>query len=176
MAYVQQSFLKSLAPKKLVMDGTYGINKTHFAVPELDIFSDHFYPTNNTQLKADIELVATAGKTFMAGEYDWTGDVTSASSLPSFFGIVEDRQRRQNPVAIGTQFWSLFMHNVPNCNQFVNHSDGFTMQYGNPSNTAKNNTQISLVRQHLFRMQGVEVDDYLPAVACPGPLADFTYE
>lgn len=158
------------------MDGTYGINKTHLAIDEVDIYSDHFYPTNSTQLKEGIDLVATANKTYMAGEYDWTGNVDSASSLPSFFGIIEDRQKLDNPVAIGTQFWSLFMHNVPNCNQFVNHSDGFSLQYGNPLNSAKNNTQISFVRQHLFRMKGEEVGEYLPAVACPGPEAEYTYE
>lgn len=30
-------------------------------------------------------------------------------------------------LAIGSQFWSLSMHNVPDCQQFVNHTDGFTM-------------------------------------------------
>lgn len=160
------------------MDGTYGINATHFAVDEVDIFSDHFYPPDNARLQRGIDLVATSGRTYMAGEYDWTGNVASASPLESFFAIIEDRQKNTTapPVAIGSQFWSLFMHNVPNCNQFVNHSDGFSLQYGNPLNTPHNNTQISLVRQHLFRMQDQDVGAYLPAVACPGPEADYTYE
>ena len=167
-----QQYLNSLAPRKLVMDGTYGINKTHLSIREIDIFSNHFYPPNNTQLWADIDLVASKGKTYMAGEYDWTGNVESASPLPSFFGIVEERQHLAHPAAIGTQFWSLFGHNVPNCYQFVNHTDGFTLQYGNPSNTPRNNTQISHIRQHLFRMKGVHVGNDLPLVPCPGPLAD----
>jgi mannan endo-1,4-beta-mannosidase len=165
-----------LAPKKLIMDGTYGINKTHLNLKEIDIYSDHFYPTNLTQLQNDIELVASADKTFMAGEYDWTGNVESATPLPTFFGAIESRLSVSKPAAIGSQFWSLFMHDVPNCHRFVNHSDGFSLQYNNPLNTAKNTTQISLVREHLFRMKGETVSSYLPAVACPGPLADYTYE
>ena len=62
----------------------------------------------------------------------------------------------------------------------MNHSDGFTMQYGNPANSDYTDGQISQVRQHFFRVQGVEVDDYLPAVACPqnfipGYDAQYTY-
>jgi mannan endo-1,4-beta-mannosidase len=54
------------------------------------------------------------------------------------------------------------------------------MQYGNPANSAYLDGQISLVRQHFFRMQGIEVDGYLPAVACPqnfvpGYDAQYTY-
>ena len=67
------------------------------------------------------------------------------------------------------------MHNVPDCRVFVNHSDGFTLQYGNPLNTEKNDTQISKIRQHFFRMQNESVTSYLPAVPCPGKYADYTY-
>ncbi|KAK4095589.1 CAZyme family GH5 [Purpureocillium lilacinum] len=169
-------FVKSLAPKKLIMDGTYGINKSHLAIREVDIFSNHFYPTNSSVLQNDIDIVGSAGKTYMAGEYDWTGNIPTASSLEDFFGIIESRQTTPRPVAIGTQFWSLFMHNAPDCNHFVNHTDGFSLQYGNPLNTAHNNSQIAKIRRHLFRMKGVEVDDYLPASPCPGVQAEYTYQ
>ena len=54
------------------------------------------------------------------------------------------------------------------------------MQYGNSANSAYLDGQISLVREHFFRMQGVAVDGYLPAVACPqnfvpGYDAQYTY-
>ena len=63
---------------------------------------------------------------------------------------------------------------------YVNHTDGFTMQYGSPSNTAVVNAKISLVREHYFAMQDISVDDYLPSVACsqtyiPGYEAEYTY-
>lgn len=48
--------VKSLGPEKLVLDGTYGVNKTHLGIEEVDMFSDHFYPINETKLRADLEL------------------------------------------------------------------------------------------------------------------------
>jgi mannan endo-1,4-beta-mannosidase len=63
---------------------------------------------------------------------------------------------------------------------YVNHNDGFSLQYGDPSNTAAINTQISTIRKHYFAMQSISVDSYLPAVACqqnyiPGYEAEYTY-
>ena len=169
------TFVKQLAPRKLVIDGTYGVNKTHLNIPTIDIFSDHYYPPNNTKLEEDIALVQSVNKVYLVGEYDWTGNNPQASSLQSFYSIIESRQNTSQPVVAGDLFWSLFMHDVPNCNIYVNHSDGYALQYGNPANTVQNNTQISLIREHFFRMQNVTVGSYLPAVACPGNTAEYTY-
>jgi mannan endo-1,4-beta-mannosidase len=62
----------------------------------------------------------------------------------------------------------------------VNHADGFTMQYGNPLNSPATGASISTVREHLFAMQNITVDSYLPTVACPhnfipGYDAQYTY-
>ncbi|KAH7909442.1 glycoside hydrolase superfamily [Hygrophoropsis aurantiaca] len=160
-------YIKELAPNKLVIDGTYGVNTTHLAIPSLDIFSDHYYPPNMTKLADDIALVQGAGKTYIAGEYDWTGNNPAAAPLPEFFSALQASAQAGGPV-VGDMFWSLFMHDVPDCNIFVNHTDGETLQYGNPLNTVQNNTQISLIREHLFSMRGETVGPYLPAVACPG--------
>ncbi|MCJ1286912.1 hypothetical protein MMC26_006258 [Xylographa opegraphella] len=169
------AFIKQLAPQKLVVDGTYGVNKTHLPIEQIDIFSDHYYPPNNTKLMDDIALVQSVNKTYLVGEYDWTANNPQASSLQSFYAIIEGRQNTSEPVVVGDLFWSLFMHDVPNCNIFVNHTDGYELQYGNPLNSVQNNTQISIIRQHFFKMQGVTVDSYLPAVACPGNTAEYTY-
>lgn len=48
--------LKELAPAKLFVDGTYGVNRSHLSVEEVDLFSDHFYPVNITRLKGDLDL------------------------------------------------------------------------------------------------------------------------
>ncbi|KAL9621248.1 MAG: hypothetical protein Q9160_004269 [Pyrenula sp. 1 TL-2023] len=162
-------FIKSLAPNKLVMDGTYGVNETHFVVEEIDIFSDHYYPPDLTKLQSDIDKVASANRVYSAGEYDWTANNPAAASLTDFFGVIESRQNTTAPVVVMDQFWSLFLHDVPDCTRFVNHSDGFSLQYGNPANTMQNNTQIATIREHLFRMQGQEVGTVLPQAACPGP-------
>ncbi|KAK3112816.1 hypothetical protein LTR53_010497 [Teratosphaeriaceae sp. CCFEE 6253] len=169
------SYVKQLGPHKLCIDGTYGVNNTHLSIASIDIFDNHFYPLNITKLEDDIARVGAAGKVYLAGEYDWTGNVASAPSLQSFYDVIEARQNLSSPVVAGDLFWSLFMHDVPNCNIFVNHSDGFALQYGNPANTAQNNTQIATIRQHFFRMQNETVSAYLPAVACPGNYEDLTY-
>ncbi|OAX40904.1 glycoside hydrolase [Rhizopogon vinicolor AM-OR11-026] len=164
------SYIKELAPNKLVIDGTYGVNTTHLSISTIDIFSDHFYPPNITKLENDISLVQSANKVYIAGEYDWTGNVPSAASLPEFFSSIE-----ASPVVGGDLFWSLFMHDVPDCTIYVNHTDGETLQYGNPANTAQTNVQIIDIRQHLFAMKGQNVSTYLPAVSCPGYEAEYTY-
>jgi len=160
-------YVKELAPNKLVIDGTYGVNTTHLSIKEIDILSDHFYPLNNTKLNEDIALVEAANKVYLAGEIDWTG-LNGGDTLQSFGAIIKGRQKLEKPVVAGDLFWSLFMHDVPNCNIFVNHSDGFTLQYNNPLNTAKANGQISLLREHFWAMQNVAVSAELPPVACPG--------
>lgn len=163
------NYIKSLAPNKLIMDGTYGINETHFELGVVDIYSDHFYPLSVSKLNAGIALVAEAKRTYFAGEYGWTGQ-NGGDSLPAFFAAIEAAAaKKNNPVIMGDAFWSLFMHNVPNCHQYVNHSDGFALQYGNPANSANETGQIEIIRQHLFKLQGKAVGLATPKSACPGP-------
>jgi mannan endo-1,4-beta-mannosidase len=196
-------YIKQLGPQKLCIDGTYGINTTHFAINEVDIFSDHFYPLNITKLTEGVNSVKSANRVYLAGEFDWTGlnggTTLQGDSLESFYDNIQVRQNTTNPTVAGALFWSLFEHNVPDCEvssslcekgfemsklmryqTYVQHSDGFTMQYGNPNNTDMVNGRISLTRQHFFAMQNVTVDEYLPSVACPhnfipGYDAQYTY-
>jgi len=64
MIYPQSGCKRSLVTstslgqkKKLVVDGIYGVNKTHLSIPKIEIFSVHFYALNNTKLQANIDLV-----------------------------------------------------------------------------------------------------------------------
>ncbi|KAH8747880.1 glycoside hydrolase superfamily [Hyaloscypha finlandica] len=171
-------FVKKLGPKKLCIDGTYGVNSTHFAVSEVDIFSNHYYPLNNSILTADIAAVRSANRVYLAGEIAWTG--MKGDSLQSFYDIILKQQNSNSPVVAGSQIWSLFGHNVPYCSTYINHTDGYSLMYGNPNNSAKIDAQISTIRQHYFAMQNITVDSYLPAVACPqnyipGYDAEYTY-
>lgn len=68
--------VKEVAPGKLVVDGTYGVNETHLEVEEVDVFSDHFYPINVTKLRRGLFLgkwmpyranLAVTGKTCFRG-------------------------------------------------------------------------------------------------------------
>ncbi|KAJ2990997.1 hypothetical protein NUW58_g2687 [Xylaria curta] len=159
-------YVKSLAPDKLFFDGTYGINKTHLSIEEVDVFSDHFYPTDIKKLQTGIDAVESVGKVYYAGEYNWVGG-SGGDSLESFFKILEN-----SPTVGGDSFWSLFGRNGPNCDTFVEHSDGFTLQYGNPKNTAFTNGRIRLIRKHhIFMSQGkaISPEDPLPPVPCPAP-------
>jgi mannan endo-1,4-beta-mannosidase len=112
-------FIKKLGPHKLCIDGTYGVNTTHFAVSEVDIFSDHFYPLNTTILESDITAVESANRVYLAGEIDWTGlnggTMLRGSSLADFYEVILNRQNLTKPVVAGSLFWSLFGHNVPDC-------------------------------------------------------------
>ena len=103
-------YVKELTPGKLFVDGTYGINKTHLDIPEVDIYSDHFYPVSTIKLQQGLSAVADAGKVYLAGEYDWVGTKAGADSLESFFKIIE-----KHPAAGGDQFWSQFGRNEPDC-------------------------------------------------------------
>ena len=104
-----------------MIDGTYGINTTHLTLPTIDIYSDHFYPLNVTKLTEGITQVSQANKVYLAGEYDWTGlqpanKTAGVSSLAQFYAAIEQQGAKKEPVIMGDLFWSLFMHDVPNCN------------------------------------------------------------
>lgn len=115
--------MRRAGPKKLCIDGTYGVNTTHFAVEEIDIFSNHFYPPNITILNSDIAEVESANRTYIAGEIAWTG--LKGDSLSSFYNTILDRAgwgKTSNPVVVGSHFWSLFMHDVPDCSVSLLHT------------------------------------------------------
>ncbi|CAN8098789.1 unnamed protein product [Discula destructiva] len=164
------AFVKQLAPEKLMVDGTYGINQAHFAVDEIDLFSNHFYPVNITKLTADLDLVASTNRSYYAGEFDWVGSsddgvTPRGDSLAEWFSVIE-----KSPVAVGDSFWSLFGRDVPNCNNFVYHADGYTMHYNNPLDSAYVTSRVQLVRQHFTKMssgQDIGANASLPAVPCP---------
>jgi len=95
------SCIKELAPLKLVVDGTYGINKTHLNIATIDIFSDHFYPMNNTKLTNDIALVGSVDRVYFAAEYAWTEADPRGDSLESFLGVISSQQSKSKPVVAG---------------------------------------------------------------------------
>ncbi|KAK4231816.1 putative mannan endo-1,4-beta-mannosidase P [Podospora fimiseda] len=157
-------YVKSLAPEKLFVDGTYGVNQTHLNIEEVDIFSNHYYPISVAKLRKDLDLVARVDKPYFAGEYSWLGNTAATdANLTAWL-----RELESSPTVVGDAFWSLFGHNIPDCNAFVEHNDGLAMQYGNPDHVA----QIQLVRQHFLKMsQGLSIpaNEALPSVPCPAP-------
>ncbi|KAK4449212.1 glycoside hydrolase [Podospora aff. communis PSN243] len=159
--------VKKLAPQKLFVDGTYGVNKSHLVIDEVDIYSNHYYPISINVLRQDLALVRSANKSYFAGEYGWNrASSTTDDDLASWFREIE-----RSPAIMGDAFWSLFGRDSPGaCHKFVEHADGFTMQYGNPAHEVR----IQLVRQHFVKMsQGISIGAHaaLPAVPCLAALA-----
>lgn len=82
----------------------------------------HFTTTSNVFKVLDTDFscqVASVNKSYFAGEYDWVGSADDGAtprgdSLTDWFNVIE-----QSPVAVGDAFWSLFGHNVPDCNVSV---------------------------------------------------------
>ncbi|KZO93499.1 glycoside hydrolase family 5 protein, partial [Calocera viscosa TUFC12733] len=73
-----------LAAQQLFVDGSYGVVRDALAIPEVDIYSDHFYPPYVSKLNSDARTVAAAGKVFLAGEFDWV----SHGSSPRMWALV----------------------------------------------------------------------------------------
>jgi mannan endo-1,4-beta-mannosidase len=108
------ALIHSIGPQKLCVDGTYGVNSTHFEVSEVDIFSNHFYPLRTSILKSDVSSVEKADRVYIAGELGWSD--TSGDSLGDFYDVILQRQKLTgNEVVAGSMFWSLFGRNVPDC-------------------------------------------------------------
>ncbi|KAF2255757.1 glycoside hydrolase family 5 protein [Trematosphaeria pertusa] len=163
------NYIKQIAPKKLTVDGTYGINESHLNISSVDIYSDHFYPMDVDKLSKGVAAVEKAEKVYFAAEYGWTPESQTKTKMDEFFKWIEDRngENSTSPVVVGDHFWSLFGRNVPDCSSFVEHSDGFTLHYDDPKNPANYTEQIVKIRQHLFKMQGKEVGQDMPSVPCP---------
>ncbi|KAF2266954.1 glycoside hydrolase, partial [Lojkania enalia] len=85
-------YVKELAPSKLTVDGTYGINKTHLSIPVIDIFSDHFYPMDIDKLAKGVEAVGTVDKVYFAAEYGWTPQSQTKAKMEDFFAWIESQQ------------------------------------------------------------------------------------
>jgi len=155
------SLIKQLAPNKLIVDGTYGINRDHFSIKEIDIFSDHYYPMDLGKMQKDISAVQSTNRVYHIGEYDWRPG--GSVSLASFFSAIETQMAKYPPVLAGDFFWSLFGHNVPDCKNFARQNDGLAIQYGNPSQTQT----IAQFRDHFYKVLNKTADGTVPAVPCP---------
>lgn len=159
--------IKSLAPKHLVMDGTYGIQPAALTLDSVDLYSDHFYPRNVSKLEEDLALVSKAGKAFYAGEYDstLTGTSGNGDSLPTWLSAIENAYAQKNGL-IGDAFWSLFGHTA-NCSAYVQHGDGFTVHY--PGDDANMVQAVKDFTAHGYKMQGLTPPKKQPQNLCPQP-------
>lgn len=139
-AWTEQTaaFIKSLAPKALIADGSDSSGKdvTQTAVdqPDVDIVDAHFYPTNTAKMRSDASYVAAKQKAYVVGEYPMTGrDVRSWLAA-----LAAD-----NNVS-GDLAWSLLPYNANGTPQ--SHDDGYT--FHDPGATSEERRIDTLLCNH----------------------------
>jgi len=153
--------IKSLAPKHLFMDGSYGIfpETGQLANEVVDIFSDHFYPPNITRFSTGFSEASKVGRNYLAGEFDWTG-LNGGDDLTTFLSTIGKSG------SAGDIFWSLFGHDDACC-EYVEHDDGESFYYLRPNATDLYVDRGDILINHAAEMTGNSVPKVMPAVACP---------
>jgi hypothetical protein len=110
-------YIKSIAPRQLVMDGALDLIPGDLRLPAVDIVSPHYYPLSTGELGHDAGAAAKAGKAFVVGEYAW-----NQNGLNSFLTTIQ-----HTPVISGDLYWGLL---PPDGNfGFVEHYDGYQLHY-----------------------------------------------
>ncbi|KAL2916035.1 hypothetical protein HK105_204459 [Polyrhizophydium stewartii] len=103
-------FIKSLAPKTLVMDGTMGgldatkrYTSAALRSKYVDVFSNHYYygSSDLARIATDSSYVASFGKAFVIGEFGLTDTATIESVLKATIA---------NTKVSGAMIWSLRFH------------------------------------------------------------------
>jgi hypothetical protein len=149
------SYIKSLAPDQLVVDGlgvspdcvSDCLNTAAMAAPDVDIVDDHFYPMLDARVDDASAEAASYGKAYMIGEYDWDGHDPGGDSLASFLSTVE------NSSTVGDLFWVLIPHD--STTGFQDHNDGFQFDFADSSPTML--ADITALRDHAYVMAGTAV-------------------
>lgn len=146
------AYIKSIDSNHLVLDGNYGINTASLSIPEVDLYSDHFYPVDVNRMLHGAATVAQAGKVYIAGEYDSTKPGPILQLLTAV---------NSTPAIAGSNFWSVFPHRDDY--GFVQHGDGFTVHF--PGDTSDMATVVQLVRNASATIRGL-----VPSGPYPLPL------
>jgi hypothetical protein len=164
------TFIKSIAPKQLVMDGDDSIDPGDLTLPNVDIQSPHFYPINITRFDRDAAEVAAAGQVMVVGEYAWNNS-SPTSGLAPFLADVESTTS-----VSGDIYWDLFPQNDDF--GYTEHYDGYQLHFpgddtdvgngngmGAPVLTGSSDAAlVTELRDHAYAMSALPVPPY----AVPG--------
>ncbi|KAK4046663.1 hypothetical protein OIO90_006475 [Microbotryomycetes sp. JL221] len=161
------SYMKSLAPKALIVDGAFGVFYDKFPnmtspglnVPSVDSVTQHVYPRNITLQTPDVPLAQKSSKVVFIGEFDWT-NTHGGDSLSSWLSYVEKSG------FAGALMWQI-QGKDSKCCAFVPHTDGYSFEYPNGSSGADNMLQVV---QFNYRVTGRAAPAALPGVVCPQPV------
>ena len=103
--------------------------KADLALPNVDMYTAHYYPLNVNKLKEQANATQDANKVFVIGEYDWTNQ-HGGDALADFLQEIQ-----QNAAISGDLFWSLFGHD--DMGRYVQHNDGYTLHYPGDNTTMR---------------------------------------
>ncbi|ORY89070.1 glycoside hydrolase superfamily [Leucosporidium creatinivorum] len=160
------TYIKSLAPSQLVIDGSDGFLSGSGAiapgvnVDAVDIMTDHAYPRNIALVNSEITIAKTYNKNFLIGEWDWRS-TGGGDTLAAYITKLESHYY------LGDLVWSIQGHD-DECCAFLPHNDGYSIYYPN-GNSAVDMAAILQVVQHNYRMTYRTPPTVLPGVACPQP-------
>lgn len=147
------AFVKSLAPRQLVMAGqSRGVQWAVTASPSVDISDSHYYPLDPAAVHADAAQATAAGKVYVIGEYPST-DATDAN-LQS---IAAD------PNVSGAAVWSVMPHG--DHYGVVPHDDGYTLHV--PGDDAAMQGRVDAIRRFGVALGQAPLP---PAPAAPVPV------
>lgn len=145
-------FIKhDLGAKQLVMDGGKA-SATAYQDPtssgllndDIDIVTDHYFPSDHRKLLEHAEAAKKAGKAFIVGEFDWK--TSKSKDLSDFLSAAEG-----NDAVSGCIYWDMSSH--ADDMGFVSVTDPYSLHY--PGNSAETWTRVSTMRRHAFLMRGI---------------------
>ncbi len=148
-------YIKGIDHHHLVMDGSRNINSEALLLPNVDMYTSHYYPISIKLFQQAMQSVIHAHKVFIVGEYDWSGK-NGGDSLINFLAAIE------HSTASGDLYWSLFAHN--DTYGYVEHNDHYTLHY--PGDTEDMRKRVQALVIHAYQMRGI-VEPLLPAPGSP---------
>ena len=98
------TYIKSIAPNQLVMDGLDTVDPGVLKLPNVDILDQHYYPMDTSQPATQASQTAAAGKALILGEYAWNG--TNGVGLAPFLSFIQS-----TPSISGDLYWDLLPPN-----------------------------------------------------------------
>jgi mannan endo-1,4-beta-mannosidase len=174
------TYIKSIDPNHLVIDGTHGINDGNgtyggpvdakppvnvcggdLGLPNVDVYDDHFYPMDTSIVTGDGDAVASCNKAFIAGEYDWKNN-DGGDPLSTFLpGIQND------PNVSGDMLWDLFSHSPEYGWEDGAECSGTSgcWQLNYPGQGADDMAREQTLRSHAYAMAGEAVPAHAPVTA-----------
>lgn len=134
------SFIKSIDSNHLILgpsDECLGGNVSNdFKVPNIDVYSSHFYNEDYTRVDNNANKAKLFNKGYIIGEYS------------SHFNIDWFKQIEKRTNVKGDLFWSIYPHkNGLIGGEKVEHNDGFTLYY------PEDKFELTIISNHFRRMQ-----------------------